>query len=128
MELRGVPGQLHFKFVRDTMRMNTDGVLMVVDSSDYAMIGDASAILAETIASFGNIPMEVIANKQDRNDAASPQEVASWLGIESATGTCAKDHESAKDALIRLLKKLEAAQGADEGVSTAAEALWATNR
>jgi len=123
IELRGVPGQLHFKFVRDTMRMNTDGVLMVVDSSDYAMIGDASAILAETIASFGNIPMEVIANKQDRNDAASPQEVASWLGVESATGTCAKDHESAKNALIRLLKKLEAAQGADEGVSTAAEAL-----
>ncbi len=109
IELRGVPGQLHFKFVRDTMRMNTDGVLMIVDSSDYGMIGDASAILAETIAAFGDIPLEVIANKQDRNDAASPEEVATWLGVEKATGMCAKDHESAREALIRLLKKLEGA-------------------
>ena len=33
IELRGVPGQLHFKFVRDTMRTNTDGVVLTVDSS-----------------------------------------------------------------------------------------------
>ena len=107
IELRGVPGQLHFKFVRDTMRTNTDGVLMIVDSSDYAMIGDASAILAETVAAFGNVPLEVIANKQDRDDAATPEEVATWLGVTETTGTSGKTHESAKNALIRLLKKLE---------------------
>ncbi len=121
IELRGVPGQLHFKFVRDTMRSNTDGVLMVVDSSDYGMIGDASAILAETIASFGEIPLEVIANKQDRDDAASPEEVATWLGVDRATGTCAKEQESAKNALIRLLRKVEAfsnAVEAETGTST----------
>ncbi len=111
IELRGVPGQLHFKFVRDTMRMNTDGVLMVIDSSDYGMIGDASAILAETVAAFGEIPLEVVANKQDRADAASPAEVASWLGVAAATGTCGRDSESAKNALIHLLKKLENASG-----------------
>ncbi len=108
IELRGVPGQLHFKFVRDTMRANTDGVLMIVDSSDYGKIGDASAILAETTAAFGDIPLEVIANKQDRNDAATPEEVASWLGVAAATGISGKDHEMAKDALVRLLRKLEA--------------------
>ncbi|MFW9843710.1 MAG: hypothetical protein ACFFEV_03975 [Candidatus Thorarchaeota archaeon] len=107
IELRGVPGQLHFKFVRDTMRTNTDGVLIIIDSSNPAMIGDASAILAETLASFGDIPMEIIANKQDKADAVPPEDVAIWLGVNSATGMSAKNHESAKDALVSLLRKLD---------------------
>ncbi|MFW9849580.1 MAG: ADP-ribosylation factor-like protein [Candidatus Thorarchaeota archaeon] len=107
IELRGVPGQLHFKFVRDTMRMNSDGVLVVVDSSDPGMIGDASAILAETVASFGDIPLEVVANKQDRDDAVSPDVVATWLGVSDAKGMSARDRESCKDALTLLLRKIE---------------------
>ena len=107
VELRGVPGQLHFKFVRDTMKRNTDGVLMIVDSSDYGMIGDACAILAESEAAFPGIPLEVIANKQDRDDAVDPADVATWLGIPEAHGASAKNFESAKDSLTRLLKKVE---------------------
>ncbi len=107
IELRGVPGQLHFKFVRDTMRVNTDAVLMIVDASDPGMIGDASAILAETTASFGDIPMVAVANKQDRDDAASPEDIGLWLGLPHVVGMCARNHESAKDALCLLLRKLE---------------------
>lgn len=107
IELRGVPGQLHFKFVRYTMRTNTDGVLMIVDSSDYGMIGDASAILAETNASFGDIPMVVIANKQDRDDAVSPEDVALWLGVSIATGMSGKNRGSSRSALTLLLKKID---------------------
>ncbi|MHA2361566.1 MAG: ADP-ribosylation factor-like protein [Candidatus Thorarchaeota archaeon] len=107
IELRGVPGQLHFKFVRDTMRSNTDGVLMIVDSSDTQMIGDACAILSETQAAFGNIPIVTIANKQDRADAVPPYDVATWLGVSEARGMSAKNRESCKDALILLLKMLE---------------------
>ncbi len=107
IELRGVPGQLQFKFVRDTMRRNTDGVLLIVDSSDYGMIGDACAILAESLGAFPDIPIAVIANKQDRDDAADPTDVATWLGVSDASGASAKDFESAKDSLTRLLKKIE---------------------
>jgi len=107
IELRGVPGQLHFKFVRDTMRANTDGILLIIDSSDPAMIGDASAILAETQTSFGDTPMVTIANKQDRADAVAPNEVASWLGLGKAVGCSALNRESSKTALILLLKKVE---------------------
>jgi signal recognition particle receptor subunit beta len=107
IELRGVPGQLHFKFVRDTMRKNSDGVLVVVDASDPGMIGEAAAILAESIASFGDIPMEIVANKQDRDDASPPEVVATWLGVPSAKGMSAKDRESCKDAVTLLLKKVE---------------------
>ncbi|MFW9919684.1 MAG: ADP-ribosylation factor-like protein [Candidatus Thorarchaeota archaeon] len=107
IELRGVPGQLHFKFVRDTMRVNTDGVLLVVDSSDPGMIGEACAIFAETEAAFGEIPTVVIANKQDRDDAVDPDSVALWLGIPSAKGMSARDRESCKDALSILLQRVE---------------------
>lgn len=107
IELRGVPGQLHFKFVRDTMRSNSDGVLMIVDSSDPGMIGDASAILAETQTAFGNIPIVSVANKQDRHDSVSPEDVANWLGVPETIGMSAQNRESSKDALILLLKLIE---------------------
>lgn len=124
IELRGVPGQLHFKFVRDTMRVNTDGILIVVDSSDPKMIGDASAILSETIASFDDLPIVVIANKQDKAHAVAPEDVAAWLGVSEAEGTSAKNRESAKDGLILLLRMIErsspdsaAVDGAEEQLS-----------
>ena len=107
IELRGVPGQLHFKFVRDTMRTNTNGVLMIVDSSDLGMIGDACSILSETQAAFSDIPVQIIANKQDRDDAVDPFQVASWLGVTKAIGVSAKNRESSKDALILLLRQIE---------------------
>lgn len=113
IELRGVPGQLHFKFVRDTMRSNSDGVLMIVDSSDSGMIGDACAILSETQIAFGSIPLVTIANKQDRDDAILPEQVASWLGVPNAIGMSGQNRESCKDALILLLKTIESACTAD---------------
>ncbi|MFW9807148.1 MAG: ADP-ribosylation factor-like protein [Candidatus Thorarchaeota archaeon] len=107
IELRGVPGQLHFKFVRDTMRSNTDGVLMIVDSSDPGMIGDACAILAETRTAFASTPIVLIANKQDRADAVAPEEVAVWMGVSGAIGMSAQNRESSKTALVLLLRMVE---------------------
>jgi signal recognition particle receptor subunit beta len=107
IELRGVPGQLHFKFVRDTMRGNSDGVLLIVDSSDPGMIGDACAILSETIAAFGDLPIVIVANKQDREDCVHPLQVAAWLGVEQAVGISGRQRESCKDALILLLRMIE---------------------
>ena len=101
------------------MRANSDGVLMIVDSSDHGMIGDASAILAETTAAFGDIPLEVIANKQDRDDAAPSEDVALWLGIPNAIGMSGKNRESSKDALIRLLRKLEGIDESEECAQSA---------
>ena len=107
IELRGVPGQLHFKFVRDTMRSNTSGVLMIVDSSDPGMIGDACAILAESKSAFADTPIVSIANKQDRADAVAPEEVALWLGVPEAVGMSGKNRESSKTALVLLLRAIE---------------------
>lgn len=107
IELRGVPGQLHFKFVRDAMRRNTDGVLLIIDASDYAMLGDACAMLSEVTSSFGELPLVIVANKQDREDAASPEEVASWLGVHETFGMCGKDYMSSQKTVTCLLHMLE---------------------
>ncbi|MHA1859269.1 MAG: ADP-ribosylation factor-like protein [Candidatus Thorarchaeota archaeon] len=103
VELRGVPGMLHFKFVRDTMRVNTDIVLLVVDSSDKEIVEEAIAHLKEARAAFSGKTIVVIANKQDRDDAASPDEVAAWLGVERAIGMSTLDHQACRRVVAEIL-------------------------
>ncbi|NWF95485.1 MAG: GTPase domain-containing protein [Candidatus Thorarchaeota archaeon] len=107
VELRGVPGSLQYRLVRDAMRARSDLVLMVVDSSDPAMAADALKILEETREGSNGTHIEFIANKQDREDAASPREVASWLGVPDVMGLSATDYEQCKEALVGALRKLE---------------------
>lgn len=107
IELKGAPGQMHFKAIRETMMDGAHGVIFVIDSSDQATIGDAMAILAEVEVRLGQIPLEIVANKQDRLDAARPEAVASWFGKEETFGMCAKNQISCKDALCKLLVRLD---------------------
>jgi len=108
IELRGAPGQLHFKTVRETFMGGADGVFFVLDSSDTATIGAAVTILSEIEIGLHGVPIEIIANKQDLPDAAIPSEVARWLGVNEAFGMSAKDRESCKDAVGSLLLRIEA--------------------
>ncbi len=103
IEVRGAPGQLHFRTIREVMMVNANGVLMLVDASDPGKIGEACAILAETKDKLGSIPLTVLANKQDRQDAASPDAVAEWLGVGQCYGMAGKDVVSASETMIRLL-------------------------
>ncbi len=114
VEVRGVPGMLHFKFVRDTMRSGTNVVLLVVDSSDRDNIKDALAHLDEARTSFGGVDIVVLANKQDREDAAPPEEVARWLGVDRTIGVSAKDAEQCRRLLATILHECVAShQGAN---------------
>jgi len=94
---------LHFKFVRDTMRANTDIVLLVVDSSDREMIEEARAHLEEARAAFPGKTIKVMANKQDRDNAARPDEVAAWLGVERAIGISTLDHQACRRVMAEIL-------------------------
>ncbi len=104
IEVRGAPGQLHFRTIREVMMVNANGVMMLVDASDPGKIGEACAILAETKDKLGTIPLTVLANKQDRQDAAAPGAVAEWLGVEYCYGMTGKDVVSASEAMIQLLQ------------------------
>ncbi|MFX1474640.1 MAG: ADP-ribosylation factor-like protein [Promethearchaeota archaeon] len=110
VEVRGAPGQLHFRTIREVMMVNAHGVLMLVDASDPGKIGEACAILAETKDKLGGIPLTVLANKQDRQDAADPEAVAEWLGVEKVHGMTGKDIVSASDVMIRLLLEVVGAR------------------
>ena len=69
IEVRGAPGQMHFRTIREVMMVHASGVLMLVDSSDPGKIGEACAILAETKDKLGQVPLTVLANKQDRQES-----------------------------------------------------------
>ncbi len=107
VELRGVPGALQFRSVRDSLRDNSDAILMVVDASDPDMLSEAREILEETQCKANGTPIHVIANKQDRVDAFAPQEVAKWLGVSEAVGISAKDCVQCRNILLHVIERAE---------------------
>ncbi|MCF2136716.1 MAG: hypothetical protein K9W43_05675 [Candidatus Thorarchaeota archaeon] len=106
IELRGVPGPLHFKFVRDTMRSNTDVVFLVIDSSDVDQRDDAIAHFQEAHLSFRDRPIIVFANKQDRDDAKAPEEVAAWLGVDAVYGLTTRDAEKCSATIVQIFREV----------------------
>jgi signal recognition particle receptor subunit beta len=123
IEVRGAPGQLHFRTIREVMMVNAHGVLMLVDASDPGKIGEACAILAETKDKLGKMPLVVLANKQDRQDAASPEAVAEWLGVSDVYGMTGKDIVSASEIMIQLLLVVADVKSESSGPSSTREEL-----
>ena len=123
IEVRGAPGQLHFRTIREVMMVNANGVLLLVDSSDPGKIGEACAILAETKDKLGKTPLIVLANKQDRQDAAQPEAVAEWLGVSQVFGMTGKDIVSASEIMIQLLLEVVIAKSESSGSSSAQDEL-----
>ncbi len=104
IEIKGSPGQLHFKVVREMVAKSSDGVLFVIDSSDPDSIGNALTLLAECRCLLGeDIPIVIIANKQDLETALPPEEVSNLIH-EFTYGGSAKNNFGIKEAIIRLLR------------------------
>ncbi|MHA1405630.1 MAG: ADP-ribosylation factor-like protein [Candidatus Helarchaeota archaeon] len=104
IEIKGSPGQLHFKDVRRMVARGSDGVLFVVDSSDPNSIGNALTLIAECRCMLGeNVPMVVVANKQDLEEALTPEEISDLIK-ENAHGGSARNNFGIKEAIIQLLR------------------------
>jgi len=104
IEIKGSPGQLHFKDVRNMVARGSDGVLFLIDSSDPGSIGNALTLITECRCLLGdNIPMVIIANKQDLDNALNPEEISNLIGEKTYLGS-AKNNFGIKEAIIRLLK------------------------
>lgn len=104
IEIKGCPGQLHFKDVRQIVAKSSDGVLFVIDSADPNSIGNALILLAECRCFLGdNIPMIVIANKQDLDRAMPPEQISTLVNENSYPGS-ARNNFGIKEAVIRLLR------------------------
>eukprot|EP00047_Mylnosiga_fluctuans_P003022 m.227050 g.227050 ORF g.227050 m.227050 type:complete len:202 (-) comp11522_c0_seq1:77-682(-) len=67
---------------------NTDGIIFAVDANDHDRVEDAREQLAELLAEdqLRNIPLLVLANKQDLPTATDPDALADALGLGKITG------------------------------------------
>ncbi len=80
VHLFGSPGLQQFHLVRKALASGSDGVVLVIDSTDPQSIIEGEQYLHETFGA--NIPpLVVAANKQDAPGAMSPQEIQSLLSV-----------------------------------------------
>lgn len=106
IEIKGGPGQLHFKDMRAIVSQGSDGILFIIDSSDPGSIGNALTLITECYQLLNNnIPMVIIANKQDLEFALPPEEISNLINYETFGGS-AKNNFGIKEALIRLLRTI----------------------
>ncbi len=81
LHLVGTPGQKRFAFMWETLILECNGILMLVDSSDPASLADAGRMFDFFAARANGVPMFVVANKQDMPSALSPSEVSQALHL-----------------------------------------------
>ena len=106
IELKGSPGQTQFKTVRKILAKGCDGVIVLIDGSDLANIGNALVILEETKVNFGStIPLRIIANKSDKVDFHGGEMISDMIGDIVYEGS-AKNNIGIKDAIIEVLKSI----------------------
>ncbi|MHA1403627.1 MAG: ADP-ribosylation factor-like protein [Candidatus Helarchaeota archaeon] len=123
IEIKGSPGQLHFKDVRNMVARGSDGVLFVIDSSDPNSIGNALTLIAECKCMLGeNVPMVVVANKQDLEEAITPEEISDLIK-EKTRGGSARNNFGIKEAIIQLLRMITGEIVSQEAISVMEEIL-----
>jgi len=103
--LFGTPGQKRFDFMWEILSEGMLGFIVVVDSSRPETFREARSIL-DTFRGYALTPYVVAANKQDHEDAWSPEDLRIALKIDSNVKVLpcvARDRESVKGALLELL-------------------------
>ncbi len=82
LHLVGTPGQRRFAFMWETLILDCNGILMLVDSSDPHSFADAGWMLDFFTARADGIPIFVVANKQDLPTALAPAAVGRALNLD----------------------------------------------
>lgn len=103
--LFGTPGQRRFDFMWEILSEGMLGFVVLVDSVRPETFREARHIL-EVFKAYANTPYVVAANKQDLEDAWTPDDVRIALKIEKnvkVLGCVARDKETVKEVLLELL-------------------------
>ncbi len=103
--LFGTPGQKRFNFMWEILSEGMLGFVVMVDSTRPETFREARRIL-DTFRSYSTVPYIVAANKQDLDDAWSPEDLRIVLRVESGIKVVpcvAHDKESVKQVLLELL-------------------------
>lgn len=103
--LFGTPGQKRFDFMWEILSEGMLGFVVLVDSVDPKTFREARRIL-DVFRSYADTPYVVAANKQDLEDAWSPEDLRIALRIDGNVKVLpcvARDKESVKNVLLELL-------------------------
>ncbi len=103
--LFGTPGQRRFDFMWEVLSEGMLGFVVLLDSVRPETFREARDIL-DTFRSYASVPYIVAANKQDLEDAWSPEDLRIALRIPESikmVPCIATDRESVKRALLELL-------------------------
>jgi hypothetical protein len=101
----GTPGQRRFDFMWEILSEGMLGFVVVVDSVRPETFREARSIL-NTFRTYAPTPYVVAANKQDMEDAWSPEDLRIALRIDPRVKVLpcvATDRESVKRVLLELL-------------------------
>lgn len=77
-------GQNSFRSIWDKYYSDAHGVVFVVDSSDYERFSEAAGLLERLIRHerAQGLPILILANKQDMEEARSPEDVAAAVSMQ----------------------------------------------
>jgi small GTP-binding protein len=103
--LFGTPGQKRFDFMWEILSEGMLGFVVVVDSTRPETFREARGIL-DTFRGYASTPYVVAANKQDQEDAWTPEDLRIALKVDSNVKLLpcvAQDKESVKNVLLELL-------------------------
>lgn len=103
VDLFGTPGQERFDWILRTLSQSILGVFLVVDSTKPETFDRAKEMLAQI--SEENIPVVILANKQDLKGAVSPAAIEKKLG-HPAVGTVMTKKKGIDDALEKLFDEI----------------------
>ena len=103
--LFGTPGQKRFDFMWEILSEGMLGFVVLIDSARPETFREAKRIL-EVFRGYAPTPYVVAANKQDHEDAWSPEDLRIALKIDrnvKVLPLVATDKESVKNVLLELL-------------------------
>lgn len=103
--LFGTPGQKRFDFMWEILSEGMLGFVVLIDSVRPETFREARRIL-DVFRSYASTPYVVAANKQDMEDAWSPDDLRIALKVDPRVKLLpcvAKDKESVKSVLLELL-------------------------
>ncbi len=103
--LFGTPGQKRFDFMWEILSEGMLGFVVLVDSARPETFREARNIL-DTFRGYSDTPFVIAANKQDDEDAWSPDDLRIALRLEEEVRVLpcvAQDKESVKNVLLELL-------------------------
>lgn len=102
--LFGTPGQERFDWIMEVLSRDVWGVILIVDSTQPETFSRALEMLEKVKKE--NIPFVVFANKQDLEDALSPEEIKERLGVPMVIGGSALRGENTEKVLLTLFEEI----------------------